>query len=154
MTAGVIFAATSTTHKRAQSSNGATADAGSSSSLQGDSRLQPFPAEPYVAPAGTCQLDTESVGPEQQLGTPLNYHVWLNLSDPAFYTPGDATGRVAAGFAGRASILLHIEQVGQASAHGCHPIQRSAVCPKMLSMTSCTTTMTASSAGVRNVLRF
>jgi hypothetical protein len=111
MTAGVVFAATSTTHKRAQPSNAATENAGSSS-LQGDPPWQPFPAEPYLAPEGSCHLDTESIGPEQQLGTPLNYHVWLNLSDPAYFTPADATGGVAAGFAGSVSISMHIGQVG------------------------------------------
>lgn len=106
--AGVIFAATSTRHNQhvQQSSNKGTAAAADATKA--------FPAEPFLAPSTTCRLlDTAaaSVGPELQLAVPLNYHLQLNLSDPAFYKPGDATGRVAAGFGGSVNITLHVAQV-------------------------------------------
>jgi hypothetical protein len=62
--------------------------------------------------ARECKLDAPGAGePELQLAIPLNYNVTLQLADPAFYQPGDATGRVAAGFKGAVNITLYVEQV-------------------------------------------
>lgn len=105
--AGVIFAAT-TTRQHAQSS---TLPATAGSSLQGSGARGPFPAEPYLVPSSSCPLDTQALGPEQQPAIPINYHLVLSLSDPAFYQPGDPTGRVAAGFTGSVNITLHVQQV-------------------------------------------
>jgi hypothetical protein len=79
--------------------------------LQGIGIRGPFPAEPYLAPSNSCPLDTQALGPEQQLAIPINYHLLLSLSDSALYQPGDTTGRVAAGFGGSVNITLHVEQV-------------------------------------------
>lgn len=95
---GVVFVASSTAHKHQQHN--------ASASTTVDTGLEPF-----LAPTTSCQLDAQLQGPPQQLAVPLSYHVWLNLSDTALYRPGDATGRVAAGFAGRVNITMHVEQV-------------------------------------------
>lgn len=105
--AGVTFAATSTAKQHEQRSAPSAAHLKAIPAARG-----PFPAEPYLAPTTECPIDTQQVGPELQLAVPINYHVLLNLSDPAFYQPGDATGRVAAGFGGEVNITMHVKQVG------------------------------------------
>lgn len=103
---GVVFAAVSTGSGRARSPPPAAAG----DSLQGGG-TRVFPAEPFLAPASKCQLDTQPLGPELQTAIPLNYHVSLQLSDQAFFQAGDPTGRVAAGFAGAVNITLLVKQV-------------------------------------------
>jgi hypothetical protein len=107
--AGVVFAATSTAHKHKQHSAAA-------STTRSDTSLPGL--APFLAPATPGQLDAQLEGPPQQTAVPLSYHVWLNLSDPALYRPGDATGRVAAGFGGRVNITMHVEQVCVEWVHG------------------------------------
>jgi len=102
---GVVFAALSTGSGRARPPPPAAAG----DSLQAASGV--FPAEPFLAPATKCQLDTQPLGPELQTAIPVNYHASLQLSDPAFFQPGDPTGRVAAGFAGAVNITLLVKQV-------------------------------------------
>jgi hypothetical protein len=83
----------------------------------------PFPVEPFLALAVTCQLDAPvsaaaaaaaaAAGGQQQreVHSALSYRLLLDLSQPGYYRPGDASGAVAAGFSAAANVTLHIEQV-------------------------------------------
>lgn len=113
-TAGAAVASS----KAAASKNRSTHSPASGPNAHSSSRSGPFPAEPWVVPAGSCTWanPTGNAGggplhPRLQVAVPLNYRVALQFVEDHFAAAGNSAAAVASDFQAAANITLAIQQV-------------------------------------------